>query len=254
MELIAAGIALWRNAFEIEDGFAEEYFAYRFEQSRGVSWRGDKALVKENLMHYESGASPLRVGNHSLDETFTESNKYDSYSLYLHKVLMKGLKDYLKTYPVLQKDIHFIENYRLVYYQPGDYMRLHSDQSWSGNEGRSEPADLIENENGLRTICCIQHLSSSSDGEDPEWGEFDGGEVSWPYVTDKSFMPQQGDMLIYPANFLYSHQVDRVLSGHRISNLVCIGHGKIPPRVKPLGPLGYEYLDFKDEKIDWKGW
>ncbi len=74
MELIAAGIALWRNAFEIEDGFAEEYFAYRFEQSRGVSWRGDKALVKENLMHYESGASPLRVGNHSLDETFTESN------------------------------------------------------------------------------------------------------------------------------------------------------------------------------------
>ena len=65
MELIAAGIALWRNAFEIEDGFAEEYFAYRFEQSRGVSWRGDKALVKENLIP-ERNYSWLKNNNYSI--------------------------------------------------------------------------------------------------------------------------------------------------------------------------------------------
>lgn len=276
MELIAEGIALWRNAFEIEDGFAEDYFGYRFEQERNISWRGAKEVHDGKLRWYENAHAPLRVANfthNEKDEAIIDDNKYGEYTLYLHKVLMKGLAEYLKKYPLLQRDIHYIEAYRLIYYQSGNYMSLHTDQSYAGDHsfnngslphqsreegGRPEPADGLENINMLRTICCIQHLSDSSDGEDAEWGEFDGGEVSWPYATDKTFTPQKGDMLIYPANFLYAHEVDRILSGHRISNLNCISHGKIPKgtgtSARPVGPTGYMYLDFADGKVDWKGW
>ena len=44
---------------------------------------------------------------------------------------------------------------------------------------------------------------------------YDGGEIV--FWEDKSFKLGKGDLLIFPSNFLYPHEIKEVVSGNRIS-------------------------------------
>jgi hypothetical protein len=251
METLFPAIGLWRNAFKVPDGYADVLWKSRYEMERLEPWVDPREGIRRS---YEI-SGPIRCRN--FPETGLQDSEEDKYVFMLQDVMMECLLEYMKEYPTSFQDIQWQEAHRLLYYQPGARMGTHSDNT-PGEHSRDGKTykDLVA---PVRVLCALQFLSDWVPDDDPEGDDFTGGEISWPYVG-VTHEPQKGDLLIYPANFVYSHQVDPVLAGHRIVNLTCFCQGDIPDFSIRYGVLEHEmlicpggnmYLDVQQDEIKW---
>ena len=254
METLFPGIGLWRDAFEISDGYADVLWKNRYKEERGESWVDDR----EGHRHNYEITGPIRIRN--FPEGGLVDSEDDKYIFMLQDVMMKCLLEYMKEYPTSFQDIQWQEAHRLLYYFPGANMGTHSDNTpgehFTGpNRTGKSYRDLVAPK---RILCALQFMSEWVPDDEPEGDAFTGGEVSWPYVG-ATHEPQKGDILIYPANFIYSHNVSPVLAGHRIANLTCFCQGDIPDFSSHYGidhpttnfPGSNMYLDVSHDEIKW---
>ena len=79
------------------------------------------------------------------------------------------------------------EGYLLLKYDVGDFYKIHADYS---------------PENKPRIISCIVCLND----------EYTGGEISF-LNKKKIFNLNKGDVLLFPSNFMFPHEVSPILSG-----------------------------------------
>ncbi len=262
MELLAPGIGLWRNTFELSDDFIKRLWKERYEDERGEEWVDDRIGFRR---HYENKShGPIRVRNFPVGGL--GDSEIDKAQLMLNEVMLKCLTEYMKEYPVICDDVQWQEAWRLIYYYPGAKMGLHSDNT----PGRifRDPRDIgqfdLDPVAPSRVLCGLQYLNDCVPDDDPESGKFTGGEISWPYLGVYDYMPSKGDLVIYPANFLHAHKVNPVLAGYRIANLCCFSQGKMPDSSVGYGeegsfkhPMesfrgGNMYLDLRDrDNIKW---
>ena len=254
METLVPAVGLWRNTFDISDEDVLTIWENRYAAERDESWKNDR----EGHRHNYEISGPIRVRNFT-DGGLTDS-KEDKHLLMLHKVMMECLLEYMKEYPTSFLDIQWQEANRLLYYFPGAAMGTHSDNTpgthWSGpNQTGRKYKDLVAPQ---RILCALQFMSDWVPDDEPEENAFTGGEISWPFVG-ATHEPRKGDVLIYPANFVYSHTVSPVLAGYRIVNLTCFCQGDIPDFNERYGvdhemkifPGGNIYLDVSPEGIKW---
>ena len=259
MELLAPGIGLWRNTFELPDGFAEQFWMERYKDERGEEWVDDRVGTRRRYENQSRG--PIRVRNYPLGGL--GDSEIDKVQLMLNDVMLECLTEYMKEYPSIYDDVQWQEAWRLIYYYPGARMGVHSDNT-PGRIFRVREGDMkrshLDDVAPSRVLCGIQYLTDFVAGDDPESEQFVGGEISWPYVNVNDFAPSKGDLLIYPANFLYSHKVNPILAGYRIANLTCFcqgvapGHSFIEGMKQPmdLAPGSNMYLDLDDKNnIKW---
>lgn len=98
-------------------------------------------------------------------------------------------KNYIIKFPFLKLDSD--EGYLLLKYDVGDFYKIHTDYS---------------PENKPRIISCIICLND----------EYTGGEISF-LNKKKIFNLNKGDVLLFPSNFMFPHEVSPILSGTRYS-------------------------------------
>jgi len=116
----------------------------------------------------------------------TESNEY--FDNILFTKLNKLTIDLFKIYPYLE--IKSDTGYEILKYEEGDFYKTHTDSSM----------------NIVRTISCSINLND----------DYSGGEF---YFTDLDYKIKlkKGSLLLFPSNYLYSHQIKKINKGTRYS-------------------------------------
>jgi len=96
------------------------------------------------------------------------------------------------------------DNTELTYWNPGDSMSLHADNSWQ--DSAPDHIKEIEHPTNYRTYSALFYLNDS----------YDGGEIYFPNFS-YSFKPKAGSLITFPANKEYSHGVTEVKNDKRFT-------------------------------------
>jgi predicted 2-oxoglutarate/Fe(II)-dependent dioxygenase YbiX len=116
----------------------------------------------------------------------------------LEPIITKAIKKYQNAVTFNSKEKRFIYKMtpiRLNKYEKGRDMKEHFDHISSIFTGEDK---------GVPILSIIGFLND----------DFEGGEL---YINGKSINPKRGDILIFPSNFMYPHEVKPVTKGERYS-------------------------------------
>lgn len=140
----------------------------------------------------------------------------------------KYLLKYFELFPLAFKCIWWKVKGHILQYSENVYLGSHSDTSADYIYGILEPSDQLALRN---TISSLVYFNSSVDTEEQLDGtNYLGGNHYFNYL-DIEYKPQQGDILMFPSNFVAAHEVKRVTKGFRYSYLGWYSQGTPNPAV-----------------------
>lgn len=146
----------------------------------------------------------------------------------IHKLPKRLLKDYNRSFKQHQRQI---EDYfkialttatkvQVLEYTKGAFYIKHADDSNELVDDNGETVGFVQVA-AQRKISTVLFTTSYTQekGDDKH---FNGGELVFNYLFDKdgkniSFYPKAGDMLVFPSNPIYSHEVRPVKEGYRLT-------------------------------------
>lgn len=120
----------------------------------------------------------------------------------------KYLLRYFELFPLAYKCVWWKVKGHFLEYKKGVYLGKHSDNSVDYNYGIVHPPMQL----ALRGVVTSLVYLNSSDND------FSGGEHFFNYLNIK-YSPKQGDILMFPSNFMAAHEIMPVTSGFRYSYL-----------------------------------
>ena len=178
-------IALYENAIPAElcDKIISEY-------SETNLWKQQGAQGDTNSLHrrvngiYISGPDVKTTNDRKkIDEDIFQT---------MNTVVTKYITSFplLNNYPLF--NIEGDNGYTLLKYDQGDFYKIHTDQDLT----KSNP----------RIISCVACLNDN----------YNGGEFSF-LNKKKTFELKKGSVLMFPSNFMFSHEVLPIISGTRYS-------------------------------------
>jgi hypothetical protein len=129
---------------------------------------------------------------------------------------------YMEIFPISYKNIWWKVKGHIVGYGPGVYLGVHSDTSADYVYGLPHPPDQLATRNTVSCIVYINDSVESSDQIGPR--EFSGGEHHFDFLNI-TYKPKKGDILMFPSNFIASHEVKPTTAGLRLSYLGWYAHG-----------------------------
>jgi SM-20-related protein len=174
--------------------------------------QAERAKVKTTLLN--------AVVNPSVDESIRKT--------VIHKLPEALLAEYDKSFKKHQQKIEDFfalplttaSLVQVLEYTKGDFYIKHADDS---NEVLNEKGETV----GFVQVAPLRKIStvlfaSSYDENGADERHFSGGELLFNYLFDAEgapvkFRPKAGDMLVFPSNPIYSHEVLPVREGYRLT-------------------------------------
>jgi hypothetical protein len=228
MEHYANGISIQRAAIKTPTHVVEQLLDLRDQQLHDqYEFDGDIAIHRDSGIHYllekDILQQPVRVHPHGHDGMEAVDTQFwkDCDRLCYGAVL-----EYIKKYPTIIASLWWRNRGHVLIYEPGAFLGLHQDQdvgyTWSNRDNVVGKYEISTR----NTISTTMHIVDS-----------DGGEMHFPYA-DLTVEACEGDILIFPANYVAAHEVTPIKEGsRRISYLAWFGQGSTEPLVQPNGPL-----------------
>lgn len=181
---------------------------------------GEKAFLNKSGYYFDAGTvdqMPRRASqiHQSNDEQLRD------FLLFLEDSRDKYLLKYLEIFPMAFKNIWWKVKGHIVSYRPGVYLGAHSDTSADYVYGLPEPADQLATRN---TVTCLIYLNSSTSSLEKDSINFSGGSHYFNYL-DIEVIPNRGDVLFFPSNYMATHEVKPTTAGVRYSYLGWYSHG-----------------------------
>lgn len=153
------------------------------EYSNSDLWKDQ--LASGDIDHSHRHVKGINI---SIDGKTTDERKQLDDNIFLN--LTSILKQYVIKFPLLH--IESDTGYVLLKYNVDDFYKLHIDQISKGEQ--------------TRLISCIICLND----------DYTGGEISF-FNKQKTFTLKKGDVLLFPSNFMFPHEVFPILTGTRYS-------------------------------------
>ena len=231
---LGGGVVVFRNAFDVDFDFF-----YSIAKETVVN---EKDEMYKLTTHQETG-EPVYINKSgyyfdlkSVDEMPMRGSMIQRDPRPEVRELLKFLEDvryecllrYLEIFPIAYKNIWWKVKGHIVGYGPGVYLGVHSDTSADYVYGFPHPYDQLATRNTLSSVLYINNSAESEDGILEN--EFTGGEHYFDFL-DITYSPKRGDILMFPSNFIASHEVKPVKSGFRLSYLGWYAHGTPNERV-----------------------
>lgn len=132
--------------------------------------------------------------------------------------MYKCLLEYIEIYPQILPCLWWRTSGHVLAYDPGSDLGIHCD-----NDINYQPGFEPDYQLGIfHVLASITYFNSSS----LEFSEnnFVGGEILFPYANFK-YAPEAGDVLMFPANYLGTHKVEKITYGTRYAFLEYYGQG-----------------------------
>jgi len=225
MEHHANGIAILRTGIKTPVNVRERLLDLRDKQLHvQYEFSGDDAVHKDSGIVYSIEKDilqqPVRVHPH--DHLDFAPEFWAACDQACYNAVLK----YVQQYPTIIASLWWRNRGHVLVYEPGARLGLHQDQdigySWSNRDNVIGKYEISTR----NTISTTMHLIDS-----------EGGEMHFPYA-DLNIEAREGDILIFPANYLAAHEITPVKEGSlRMSYLAWYGQGSVLPLVQPNGPL-----------------
>jgi hypothetical protein len=239
-ENLGGGVSLFRDAIEID----KEWLIPNMIDMR-------KNVIKEDftIIHDENG-TPIHAINRSghryeverIDHVNRITNLLmndsdglrDEFFKRCEETIYESLLMYIEQYPMILPSLWWKEQGHVVAYSPGSAMGLHSD-----NDVNYQPHAVPDLQLATRHVVgCIIYLNDSVEPDEYESDSNDyvGGEIDFIYLGIKH-KPRIGDLLIFPSNYLATHEVLDISDGYRFAYISYFSHGSedIARGIAPAG-------------------
>ena len=183
-----------------------EIAAYTHEQSEG-----EQAMIKKSqhgVVVPGLEESIRKTAIHQLPEALLEG-----YHLSF-KYYQKQIEDYFCTALTTATEVQALE------YTKGGFYIKHADDSSEIVNGDGETVGFVQVAPARKMTTVL--FATSYESHDDKGVHFGGGELVFNYLFDAegntvSIRPKAGDMVVFPSNPLYSHEVLPVTSGYRLT-------------------------------------
>jgi hypothetical protein len=225
MEHLANGISILRTGIKTPADIQEQLLNLRDEQLHvQYEFSGDDAVHKASGIVYSIEKDilqqPVRVHPHA------ERNFAPEFWAACDQACYNAVLEYIKQYPTIIASLWWRNRGHVLVYEPGACLGLHQDQdvgyTWQNRNNVIGKYEISTR----NTISTTMHLIDS-----------EGGEMRFPYA-DLTIEAREGDILIFPANYLAAHEITPVKEGsRRISYLAWYGQGSELALAQPNGPL-----------------
>lgn len=231
MEHLGGGVILFRDAVKIDrekvstwiDDHArkahEQRWTYHTDDA-GVKYAVNEDGNKFSLEQLEE--VPVRVLNPV--EVDTETEMVDVFR-YWEDQIYKCLIKYIDEYPMVLGTIWWRSRGHLLRYDKGDYLGTHNDndsnfRSTQGN--RYIPKGQVQ----MRQVVAVMLYINDCVKTEEEYNgtNYVGGNLFFPYLNIET-TPKQGDIFIFPTNYIATHGVKTVQKGHRYGYLEFFSQG-----------------------------
>lgn len=243
-EHLGCGIVLFRNAVKVDQDIILPYIASLKE----------KAIKEDYTIVYDDNDQPIYAINRS-GHRYTVADIYKSSSHIMNfvdtntnkeiidffegceKSFYQGALSYTTVFPMILTSLWWRTQGHILAYGPESAMGLHSD-----NDVNYQPGFEPDLQVATRSVLgMIIYLNDSVDTlDDISDYEYLGGEIEFPYANIR-YKPKTGDMLMFPSNYLGSHEVHPCTNGNRYAYIgyfsqgsphiergINITHGEIP--------------------------
>jgi len=220
MEIVnlGTGIVLFKNALDIDQDLIVPYLFSLKEE----------AVKKDYTIIYDDNGFPSHAINRSghryiIDDIdtscshimeFATPDKDDKYIDFFSKcenIIYKCLLEYIEIFPMILPCLWWRTQGHVVAYSPGSSFGLHSD-----NDVNYKPGAIPDQQLAIRNVVgAILYINSSYDStEEKDKYGYSGGEIVFPYANVK-YSPKSGDLIMFPSNYLATHEVLPCNDGYR---------------------------------------
>lgn len=230
MEHLGGGVCLFRNAVSFDWDWA-------FNTAQRLVDEDMEGMYTPTI-HPETGKPALmnKSGYIFSDENFRSMpgrcstahrrNEQDlaEFLHFLEQSKDRYLLQYFAKFPLAYKNVWWKVKGHIVKYgeQHRQYLGTHSDTSADYVYGFPHPSDQLATRN---SVSCIVYLNDCSDGlSQIPVNSFSGGHHHFDFL-EITYVPRKGDILMFPANYIASHEVKQVTRGERYSYLGWYSHG-----------------------------
>jgi predicted 2-oxoglutarate/Fe(II)-dependent dioxygenase YbiX len=162
------------------------------EYQEALEWReaatvGDKVKGETEALHRKCDVISM---SHDLVKNIS-SNRQN-----LDEATFKELHEVLKSYcETMNTDVWQDEGFNLLRYNTGGYYKLHVDTG---------PKDVVGSSRNLSITVVLND-------------DFEGGEFVFFEDQKKVVKPSKGQVIVFPSNFMFPHEVCEVTKGTRYS-------------------------------------
>jgi hypothetical protein len=167
--------------------FKKTKFQYHRWQDKTGKLIGSRKNLKEELKNYWLNQEEINILLPFVAEA-TSQYRHDVRSIY-------PFLDLIKTYKEPSQLIYKLSGFRVNKYNKNTNMAVHVDHIYDLFDGK---------EKGIPVLSIVGLLNDN----------FKGGEFE---ICNQKLLLKQGDVLIFPSNFMYPHQVKTITKGIRYS-------------------------------------
>lgn len=211
---LGGGVVLFEDAISFDEEWVVEFSERQVSSERDAMYTpttdpetGTKGYLNKSGYFFDQNAVDNMPRRGSAIHHNADSNVIDFLNLVeQHKDAY--LLKYLFMFPLAYKNIWWKVKGHLVSYSTefgGKLLGLHSDTSADYAYGFTQPGDQLATRN---TISCIVYFNDN----------FNGGHHYFNYL-DIDYTPNSGDIMMFPSNYMASHEVQEVTLGSRYSYL-----------------------------------
>lgn len=211
---LGGGVVLFEQAIDLDWAFLLDFV--REEMTKEWNDMYKKAVDPSNGKECYVNRSGYYFSKEGMDLMPRRAGSVHQTSIASFKKMLDAIEDskdkyllkYFEIFPLAYKCVWWKVKGHFLEYKKGVYLGKHSDNSVDYNYGVVHPPMQL----ALRgAVTSLVYLNSN-----PE--DFSGGEHYFNYLNI-NYSPKQGDILMFPSNFMAAHEVLPVSDGFRYSYL-----------------------------------
>jgi hypothetical protein len=213
------GILLFENVISMEE---HQYVIPFIESLKQKAVQEDYTIIRDSDGNqlYAINRSGHRYAVEDIEKSsshimnFLDNNtdpKIESFFTNCELAFRKCLLEYIEKYPMVLPNLWWRIQGHILAYGPSSGMGLHNDNDVNYQPG-FEPDLQIATRSVVSSIMYFN--SSVESAYDIKQNEYVGGEIEFPYLGVK-YSPKAGDLLIFPSNYLATHEVKQCFHGSR---------------------------------------
>ena len=221
------GVVCFSNSIEVDQDLVVPYFASLKEQALKddytIVYENDSESYAVNRSGHRYEIDDIQKSASHIMNFINEDSPKELIAFFekCEKAIYEHLLMYIEMYPHVLPNIWWTETGHVAAYGAGSSMGTHNDNEVNYQVGFEPDLQLA-----TRHVLSVLLYLNSSVGSQEKLGkyEYNGGELEFIYA-DAVHQPKSGDLLIFPSNYLGTHEVKPCLSGERYVYISYFSHG-----------------------------